>query len=208
MTKGKIIHKTLEESITASHQQRKQQPKFYHPNKAKHFKREWMTPSIEKKLDSTQWEIQNQGLWELKESMRRNLGKEPSYREIADYLKKYKPSFPDQNYESMRKRIRTFNSMFNKGFKKGIEEVRKELEKNPYLTSEEIAGIISRTIRGVAKEFTKAKIRQASRQYPKGSNHTRKIVEGSKEYSSRVAHRKAKEVRQWNKRKRRLYNKD
>ena len=206
--KGRVLHKKLEESITASHQQRQQQPKYYHPNKAKQFKREWMTPSIERKLDSTQWEVQNQGLWELKESMRRGLGKEPSYREIADYLKKFKPSFPDQNYESIRKRIDTFNSMFNEAWEIAKEELNSELEKNPYLTEHEKAEIMYRVVKKTIEEFTKAKIRQSSPKYPLGSDHTRKIVEGSKEFSSRVAHRKARETREWKRKKKRLYDKD
>jgi len=206
--KGKVIHKTLEESITASHQQRKQQPKFYHPNKVKQFKKEWMTPSIERKLDSTRWDIQNQGLWELKEAMRRGLGKAPSYREIADYLRKFKPSFPDQSYESIRKRIKSFNSMFNEACREPIKEVRKELEKNPYLTPEEMARIIGEGLRKIGKEFTKAKIRQSSPKYPLGSNQTRKIVEGSKKYSGKVAHKKTREIKQWKKTKKKLYDKD
>ena len=199
--KGRIIHKELKESITASHQQRKQQPKFETKNRAKEMKKHWMSPKTERELESDSYVEHCKGLYDLEKDIKKarpqwNVGT----RTISDFIKKFKPSFPMQNHESIRKAIKTFETLKKRGLyevaKKVREDLEKALENNPYLDKEEIKETLYDAEKRAIREVIKGKIERSISQYPQGFNHTTKISQGSGIYSSKVAHRKVKEIKQ------------
>jgi len=165
--KGRIIHKELKESFSASHRQIQQQGKYY-SNRAKNFKREWMSPKTEEMLDSDNYKVQNYGLYRLEGELKKHIPR-VGYRTMSDFLRKFKSNFPTLSHEALRRRMRTKETMFYRAIEEAMKEVEEEVEENPYLTDYERGEIVKRAVEKAIKRLTKEKIRASKLKYPLGT---------------------------------------
>ena len=89
-----------------------------------------------------------------------------SYRKAEKWLRKYCPSTPTSR-KQMAKILKSHAKMKEQA-RKRVEELMKEVKKNPYLTQSELELAIETAIR----EFTRDKIRQSSLEHPVGTKAT------------------------------------